>query len=172
GIVRFNPSMHMNRPAMTLAAGILYVSFGSYGDTDPYHRWVIGYNATNLVQLTNYVFCTTPNAKTNVFGVNAAEGALWMGGDGLCVDQNTNIYFEVGNGSFSAHTNGGDYGDSFVKLSTSNSLAVLDYFAPSNHASMSTQTPDLGSGGPILLPDSVGSAAHPHLLVGAGKEGT
>jgi len=31
---------------------------------------------------------------------------------------------------------------------------------------------DLGSGGPILLPDSVGSATHPHLVVGAGKEGT
>jgi uncharacterized repeat protein (TIGR03806 family) len=173
GVVQFNPSMHMNRPAMTLAGGVLYVSFGSYGDTDPYHGWVIGYNATNLVQLTNYTFCTTPNATTNTFGVNAAEGALWMGGGGLCVDQNTNIYFEVGNGSFSAHTNGGDYGDCFVKLSlTSNLLAVADYFAPSNQASMDVTDNDLGSGGPILLPDSVGSAAHPHLIVGAGKEGT
>jgi uncharacterized repeat protein (TIGR03806 family) len=173
GIVRFNPSMHMNRPAMTLAGGILFVSYGSYGDTDPYHGWVIGYNATNLVQLTNYVFCTTPNATTNVFGVNAAEGALWMGGGGPCVDQNTNVYFEVGNGSFSAHTNGGDYGDSFVKLSAvSNLLVAMDYFAPSNQSSMDVNDTDLGSGGPILLPDSVGSAAHPHLIVGAGKEGT
>lgn len=172
GVVTFNPSMHMNRPAMTLANGILYVSYGSYGDTDPFHGWVIGFNATNLVQLTNYTFCTTPNATTNSFGVNAAEGALWMGGGGPCVDQNNNLYFEVGNGSLSAMTNGGDYGDSFVKLSTSNSLAVLDYFAPSNQASMALNDLDLGSGGPILLPDSVGSAAHPHLLVGAGKEGT
>jgi uncharacterized repeat protein (TIGR03806 family) len=173
GIVTFNPSQHMNRPAMTLAGGILYVSFGSYGDTDPYHGWVIGYNATNLTQLTNIVFCTTPNATTNNFGVNAAEGALWMGGGGLCVDENTNIYFEVGNGSFSAHTNGGDYGDSFVKLSTiSNQLVAADYFAPSNQLSMDVTDNDLGSGGPILLPDSVGSAAHPHLIVGAGKEGT
>jgi uncharacterized repeat protein (TIGR03806 family) len=30
---------------------------------------------------------------------------------------------------------------------------------------------DLGSGGPILLPDSAGSTAHPHLIVGAGKKG-
>jgi uncharacterized repeat protein (TIGR03806 family) len=173
GIVQFNPSMHMNRPAMTLAAGILFVSYGSYGDTDPYHGWVIGYNPANLVQLTNYVFCTTPNATTNVFGVNAAEGALWMGGGGLCVDENTNIYFETGNGSLSAHTNGGDYGDSFVKLSTAtNRLAVADYFAPQNQKDMEVNDTDLGSGGPILLPDSVGSAAHPHLIVGAGKEGT
>ena len=173
GVVRFNPSMSMNRPAMTLAGGFLFVSFGSYGDSDPYHGWVIGYNPTNLVQLTNYTFCTTPNATTNVFGTNAAEGALWMGGGGLCVDENTNLYFEVGNGSFSAQTNGGDYGDSFVKLSAaSNLLAVADYFAPSNQAAMAANDTDLGSGGPILLPDEVGSAAHPHLVVGAGKEGT
>jgi hypothetical protein len=42
GVVRFNPSGHMNRPAMTLASGILYVSFGSYGDTDPYPRTTAG----------------------------------------------------------------------------------------------------------------------------------
>jgi hypothetical protein len=89
------------------------------------------------------------------------------------VDENTNLYFEVGNGSFSAQTNGGDYGDCFVKLSTApNHLAVADFFAPSNQATMEANDSDLGSGGPILLPDSVGSAAHPHLVVGAGKEGT
>src|SRR5581483_4751646 len=69
-------------------------------------------------------------------------------------------------------TNGGDYGDSFVKLSASNGLAVADYFAPSNQASMAALDLDLGSGGPILLPDAAGSPTHPHLLIGAGKEGT
>ncbi|SPE49988.1 PA14 domain protein (fragment) [Verrucomicrobia bacterium] len=95
-----------------------------------------------------------------------------MSGDGLCVDAANNLYLESGNGSFSAYTNGGDYGDSFVKLSSSNQLAVADYFAPSNQNSMALNDEDLGSGGPILLPDAVGSVAHPHLLVGAGKEGT
>jgi hypothetical protein len=37
---------------------------------------------------------------------------------------------------------------------------------------MAANDDDLGSGGSILLPDSAGSAAHPHLLIGAGKEGT
>ena len=109
----------------------LYVSYGSYGDTDPYHGgWVIGFNATNLQQLTNFVFATTPNATTADFGANAGEGALWMGGAGPCVDAGGNIYFESANGSFSANTNGGDYGDSFVKLSTTNGFAVADYFTP------------------------------------------
>jgi hypothetical protein len=172
GVVNFIPQNHMNRPAMTLAGGILYAAYGSYGDTDPYHGWVIGFNATNLQPLANYAFASTPNATTNASGVNAGEGALWMGGDGLCVDAANNLYFETGNGSLSAQTNGGDYGDAFVKLSTATGLAVLDYFAPSNQMYMATNDLDLGSGGPILLPDEAGSLAHPHLLVGIGKEGT
>jgi uncharacterized repeat protein (TIGR03806 family) len=172
GVVTFNATNNDSRPALTLAGGILYDAFSSFGDTDPFHGWVIGFNATNLQQLTNYTFVTTPNATISAFGVNAGEASLWMGGNGLCVDSSNNLYFETGNGSFSAQTNGGDYGDSFVKLSTSNFIAVADYFAPSNQASMAVNDLDLGSGGPILLPDSVGSAAHPHLLVGAGKEGT
>jgi hypothetical protein len=48
---------------------------------------------------------------------------------------------------------------------------VVDYFTPFNQASFIPSDKDLGSGGPLLLPDSVGSVAHPHLLIGAGKEG-
>jgi len=172
GVVTFSATNNDSRPALTLAGGMLYVAFSSFGDTDPFHGWVIGFNATNLQQVTNFAFATTPNATTNAFGVNAGEASIWMGGNGLCVDSNNNLYFETGNGSFSANTNGGDYGDSFVKLSSSNGLVVADYFAPSNQASMAANDLDLGSGGPILLPDSVGSAAHPHLMIGAGKEGT
>ena len=171
-VVSFDPKQEAQRPALTLAGGILYVAYGSFADTDPYHGWVMGFNATNLVQLTNYIFNTTPNATTSVFGANAGEGALWMGGDGLCVDANTNLYFETANGSFSENTGGGDYGDSFVKLATTNQLlAVADYFTPTNQAAMQAADSDLGSGGPMLLPDSVGSTAHPHLLVGGGKAG-
>jgi hypothetical protein len=172
GIVTFAPQNQMNRPAMTLVDGTLYASYGSYGDTDPYHGWVIGFNTTNLQQLTNDTFATTPNATINDFGVNAGEGALWMGGDGLCADSQNNLYLESGNGSFSAYTNGGDYGDSFVKLSTTNGLAVADYFTPWNQSSMDVNDQDLGSGGPLLLPDSVGSSTHRHLIIGGGKEGT
>ena len=113
---------------------MLYVAYGSYADTDPYHGWVLGFNATNLAQSAIYVFNTTPNATVAAFGVNAGEGALWMGGDGLCADASNNLYFATANGSFSANTNGGDYGDSFVKLSTTNGLAVADYFTPYNQA--------------------------------------
>ena len=171
GWVRFTARQENARPGLTLAGGLVYLAYGSFADTDPYHGWVIGFNATTLQPVTNFVFNTTPNATVTAFGGNAAEGALWMAGDGLCVDAATNLYFATGNGSFSASTNGGDYADSFVKLATTNGLRVADYFTPFNQASLAAADEDLGSGGPLLLPDAVGSAAHPHLLVGCGKEG-
>ncbi|HUD47494.1 MAG TPA: LamG-like jellyroll fold domain-containing protein [Candidatus Baltobacteraceae bacterium] len=171
GLVGFNPRTENQRPGLTLAGGMLYVAYGSYADTDPYHGWVLGFNASTLAQSAINAFNTTPNATVATFGVNAGEGALWMGGNGLCADASNNLYFATANGSFSANTNGGDYGDSFMKLSTSNGLAVADYFTPYNQAALAVNDTDLGSGGTILLPDSVGSAAHPHLMVGCGKDG-
>jgi uncharacterized repeat protein (TIGR03806 family) len=172
GMVSFNPIQENQRPGLTLAGGIVYVAYGSFADTDPYHGWIIGFNASNLQTSASYTFNTTPNASIAAFGENAAEGALWMGGNGLCVDSSNNLFFETANGSFSANTNGGDYSDSFVRLSTSNGLAVADYFTPYNQAALQAGDTDLGSGGPVLLPASVGSVAHPNLIVGAGKEGT
>ena len=49
---------------------------------------------------------------------------------------------------------------------------MAEYFAPYNQAALDADDWDLGSGGPLLLPDSVGSVAYPHLIVGCGKAGT
>src|SRR5580658_2685916 len=83
GVVTFNATNNDSRPALTLAGGMLYVAFSSFGDTDPFHGWVIGFNATNLQQVINYAFATTPNATIGAFGVNAGEASIWMGGNGL-----------------------------------------------------------------------------------------
>jgi uncharacterized repeat protein (TIGR03806 family) len=172
GIVAFSSLTENQRPGLALAGGMVYVAYGSYADTDPYHGWVLGFNETNLAQSALMAFNTTPNATVAAFGINAGEGALWMGGDGPCVDASNNLYFATANGSFSANTNGGDYGDSFVKLATTNgALKLADYFTPYNQAALAANDTDLGSGGVILLPDSAGSAAHPHLLIGCGKDG-
>ena len=172
GVVTFNAIQQLQRPALTLAGGILYVAYGSHADTDWYHGWILGYNPATLQLMTNYVFNTTPNATTDEFGENAGEGAIWMGGNGLCVDEHTNLYFMTGNGSFSQDSGGGDYGDSFVKLSTANhQLAATDFFTPFNQATLADGDGDLGSGGALLLPDLVGSTNHPHLMIGCGKEG-
>ncbi|HWX19001.1 MAG TPA: chitobiase/beta-hexosaminidase C-terminal domain-containing protein [Candidatus Binatia bacterium] len=173
GVLAFDSMNNgLQRPALTLAGGVLYIAYSGFADTDPYHGWLLGFNASTLQQLTNRIFNTTPNATINDWGVHAGEGGLWMGGNGPLVDAATNLFFEVANGPFNVDTNGTEYGDSFMKLSTSNGLAVADYFTPHDQASLASGDTDLGSGGPVLLPDVVGSAAHPHLLLGAGKAGT
>jgi len=171
--LRFDPMANgLQRPALTLAGNVLYVAYSGFADTDPYHGWILGFDSSTLQQLTNRVFNTTPNSTVAAWGTHAGEGGLWMGGNGLLVDAATNLYFEVANGPFNADTNGTEYSDSFVKLSTSNGLTVADYFTPYNQATLAANDTDLGSGGPVLLPDSVGSLAHPHLILGAGKGGT
>jgi hypothetical protein len=171
GRVTFNARQENQRCALTLANGIVYVSYAGYADTNPYHGWIIGFSTTNLAQLTNYVFNTTPNSTVTAYGANAGEGGIWMGGGGLSVDTNNNLFFEVGNGVFNV-TNGSsgtEYGDCFMKLSTTNGLALADYFTPWNQFTLQANDTDLGSGGLLILPDQPG--AFPHELLGAGKQG-
>ena len=170
----FLATQQLQRPALTLLNGTVYVAYGSYADTDPYHGWVLGFDSSSL-QLKS-VFNTTPNS-VDPTDPNRGEGAIWQAGAGLASD-GSSLYFMTGNGDFDTNLDANgfptlqDYGDSFVKLSTANStLTVSDYFTPSNQASLSASDADLGSGGVMLLPDSVGSAAHPHLMVGSGKQG-
>ena len=44
GVMAFNAEQSINRSAMTLAGGILYVAYAGYADTDPYHGWILGYD--------------------------------------------------------------------------------------------------------------------------------
>ena len=171
GVVTLVHKQHLQRSALSLAGGKLFVAYSGYADTNPYHGWVLGYDPNNLQLLANHVFCTTPNSTAAQYGSNAGEGGIWMGGGGIAVDANTNLYFMIGNGTFTATngTGGTEYGDSFMKLSTSNGLAVADYFTPNNQATLALNDTDLGSAALVLLPDQPGP--NPHLLLGAGKEG-
>ena len=65
-----------------------------------------------------------------------------------------------------------DYGNAFLKLSTSgNQLAVADYFEMHDAVQQNAADTDLGSGGVLLLPDlSDGSGNTMHLAIGAGKD--
>jgi hypothetical protein len=77
----------------------------------------------------------------------------------------------TGNGKFTAASGGRDYGDSVLKLGLDKgALSVRDYFTPFNEAHLNSEDADLGSSGPVLLPDQPGP--HPHELVVAGKAGT
>ena len=156
GRVPFDSLRENERTALLLLNGVVYFGYGSHGDNEPYHGWLLGYNATTLQQVLAYN--STPNGE---------GGGIWHSGGGLVVDPAGNIYFVTGDGTFDANTAGSDYGDSFVKF---NAGSVRDYFTPHDQDTINTNNLDLGAGGLVLLPDQPG--AHPHLLVGAGKNGT
>jgi hypothetical protein len=93
-----------------------------------------------------------------------------MGGGAPAIDAGGNMYFITGNGTFDANTGGSNYGDSVVKLSTTNGFAVIDYFTPSTEASLDANDGDFGSGGaPVLIDQPSGPVAH--LVIGGGKDG-
>jgi hypothetical protein len=147
---------------------VVYVSWASHEDTDPYHGWVIGFSASNLAPVTNGVFNSTPNS---VGTVTYSRGGIWMGGGAPAVDSSGFLYFITGNGTFNANTAGGaNYGDSMMKLSTTSGLSVADYFTPSDQATLDANDTDFGSGAATILIDPSGGP-NPHLVIGGGKEG-
>jgi hypothetical protein len=158
--VPFRSYLYKNRAGLLLLNGVVYTAWTSFCDSGSYHGWLIGYEAADLHQISIY------NDSPNAFA-----GSLWMGGAAPAADGEGNIYVISGNGQFDGDTNGSDLGDSFIKLSSTGGLAMADYFTPFNQDSLNRGDIDLGSSGPLLLPDDAGSGSHPHLLVGAGKEG-
>ena len=158
--VPFHPYLQKNRAGLLLLNGVVYTAWTSYCDTGPYHGWIIGYDAKDLQQTS--VFNSSPNAW---------QGSFWMGGAAPAADSDGNIYVVSGNGPFDANTNGTDFGDSFLKLSSTGGLAIADYFTPFNQMYLNSADLDLGSSAAVLLPDAAGSSAHRHLLISAGKEG-
>ncbi len=155
GHVPFISLRENQRMALALGNGTVYVAFASHGDVQPYHGWVLGYDASTLAQVA--VYNDTPDACC---------AGIWQSGWGPGIDANGNVYVVTGNGPFDGDTGGRDLSDSFVKLSPR--LSLLDWFTPHDQGSFGNVEP--GSGGAVLLPDQPG--AHPHLFVGAGKNGT
>jgi hypothetical protein len=61
GRLAFDPRNEHQRAGLVLANGVVYVSWASHEDHDPYHGWVIGFKASTLAPVSNAVFNTTPN---------------------------------------------------------------------------------------------------------------
>ena len=152
----FVPLKHLQRPALLLANNTVYIAFGSHGDQCNYQGWVMGYSPSTLAQL----FVTSVSNPAS--GCN--QGAIWQSGAGPTADASGNVYVVTANGLYDGGLN---FGDSAVKLSPSGS--ILDWFAPFDQAILAANDVDLGSAGVLILPDAVGSTAHPHLAVLTGK---
>ena len=167
GVAAFDPRKYVERAALLLLNGVIYTSWASHCDSDPYNGWVIGYSAQTLKQTAVLNF--TPNGK---------EGSVWQSGAGPAADSEGHIYLLAANGTFDTELNSagfpsrGDFGNAFLKLSASNgSLSVSDYFATYDVVKQSDLDGDLGSGGTLLLPEMKDASGRTwRLAVGAGKD--
>ena len=158
GQLAFDPWHENPRAALLLANNAVTLTWGSSCDVTPYHGWIISYDAHTLQQRA--VFNTSPDAD---------DSGIWAADTGPAADPHGNIIVATGNGSFDVDKGGRDYGDSLLKLDAQ-SLKLADYFTPFNAEDLDRNDADLGSGGPLLIPDQPGP--HPHLAVVAGKSGT
>jgi len=153
GQVAFDPLRENPRASLLLVGGSVYLTWASSCDVGPYHGWVMAYDPATLEQQA--VLNVTPDGE---------EGGIWASDTGPAADAAGNVYVPTGNGTFDAASGGRDYGDSELKLARQGqSLAIRDYFTPYNQESISSNDADLGSSGPLLLPD--GRGPHPHLLL-------
>jgi hypothetical protein len=160
GTILFDPRRENPRAALLLSQGRIYLTWASSCDAGPYHGWVMAYDARTLKQLA--VLNTSPDANNS---------GIWLSDTGPASDSAGNIFIATGNGRFDVANGGRDYGDSVLRLQAdSKGLTVADYFTPFNQSTLDSNDEDIGSGGPVLLPDQPGS--HTHLLLAGGKGGT
>jgi PQQ-like domain len=167
GHVVFDPGAYKERPGLLLLNGIVYTAWSSHCDIAPYTSWIIGYSESTLAQVS--VLNLDPNGPPNSPLLPDGSGnAFWNSGAGPAADANGNIYALTANGPFDSN---GDYGDTFLKLSTQGSLHVADYFTPFDQAADAAGDTDLGSGGAVVLPDMKDANKNiRHLAIGAGKD--
>lgn len=154
----FDPLWHMNRPALLLDHGTVYVSFGTHCDgleRQPYRGWMFSFDAATLA----------PRAVLPITRGKANAGSIWMSGAGPAADAQGRVFAVTGDGDFDGVQN---LSDSVLRLD-GGSLKVSDLFSPADNAALDAVDADLGSGGTLLLPDQAGS--HPHLLAQATKDG-
>src|ERR1700722_588563 len=153
----FIDAMEVNRPALLLNNGSLFIAFGSNGCRNGKEQgWVLAYDAATLQP--QGAFDDEPSDSA---------AAIWMRGGGLSADSEGAVYGATADGDFASGTN---FGQSVLKLSlASGQLDLADWFTPYNELYLDQHDQDM-SEPVIVLPDQPGK--YPHEAVVIGKEGT
>jgi len=165
GYVFFDPAQYKERAGLLRIGGTIYLTWASHCDYRPYTGWIMRYSASTLKQTG--VLNLTPNGN---------EGAVWGSGAGMAADTSGNIFLLDANGVFDTTLNSsgfpaeGDYGNAFLRISTTGGLAVADYFEMYNQAIENLTDTDLGSGGAVLVNVNDSNGNLKQLAVGAGKD--
>src|SRR5205807_747858 len=125
---------------------------GRFGDCGTYHGQVVSV-PVSLNSVGPPTSFTLPTGR---------EGGFWAP-PGATVDGSGNMFLTSGNSDSRAAF---DYGNSVVRLGPD--LKLADSFAPTNWAALNASDGDLGSTGPVLLPNNrvfqVGKAGVGYLL--------
>lgn len=154
--VTFNQQTENQRPALLLYQGVVFICWASHCDWEPYHGWIIGYDASTLAQ--KYVYNASPNGGL---------AGIWMSGQAPAVDDDGFIYVSTGNGTVGTNGIPNDTvnrGESLLKLSTaSGELKVVDFFTPGDYDYLNQYDLDYGVDGVLLIPNS-------HLSLSGSKE--
>ena len=131
------PTAQQQRAALALSQGMVYIAYGGlFGDCGDYHGWVVASRTDGSGPLLAY------QVPTN------REGGIWAP-SGPVVDSAGQLYVSVGNGS--EVIGDWDHSDSVLRLSPA--LKLEDGFAPEQWRQDNLTDADLGSLGPVLLPD-------------------
>ncbi len=134
-----DPSVQNQRSALTLANGRVYVLFGGrYGDCGDFSGRITAVPVT-AAGIGTPTYFTLPTQ---------GEGGLWTP-PGASVAADGTLLVTSGNSESQGEF---DYGNAVVRLSPD--LKILDWFAPDDWAGLNAADVDLGTTGPVLLPDS------------------
>ena len=150
----FDASTQVNRPALLLDNGTLYIAMGSNGCRGREQGWVIAYNSSSLQEV---------GAFDDEPGI--AGAGIWQKGGGPSADSAHNVFVETADGPF---VSGTSFGESVLELSPV-TLTLADWFTPFNQKYLTHSDLDLNAS-PLVLPDQ--SGPYPHLALAVGKEGT
>lgn len=133
------------RAGLAAANGNIYVGFGGLvGDCGTYHGFVVAAQQSDGTVVGSFEAAAVSNAA-----------AVW-GTSGPVADASGNVYATTGNSQGTSNSVPTDYSDGVVRLSPTMSGATTvpaDYFQPPAWRSDNAGDLDLGSTGPVLLPN-------------------
>jgi hypothetical protein len=154
----FIAAVQQQRAALGIVGNILYVGYGSRGDCDFYHGWLVGVPIDNPAGVTAWA--------------SATNGGSWRGGiwgvGGIASD-GKNPFVTTGN-TFNTGDKW-DGGEAVIRFQPGPIFSgdPSDYWVPTNWLDLDNIDWDLGGSGPLLV--NVPGATPSHLVVALGKDG-
>ncbi len=163
----FNPKYQLQRPALLLANGSIYVTFGSNGDIVPgvSRGTILRFDAATLLPMTGQLTDKLTRPQSSYY-----LSSIWQSGYGPAADAGGDIFFSTGNSDPNnpSYSQAFNRPDSMVRLS-SDLLTLKDSFTTYDYFNLDGFDADMGSGGLMILPDQPGPI--PHLAIAGGKDG-